>query len=559
MKKIFLPNKSILSLEQFSRVIVLLACAMLLFFQVVCRRQSPPDQKEVEAQPGVSTHALVGGGETGDLFHSFLKHQQDGSTYNIQSTASRLLQQNDLVPFLKRLINEGDREARADAASVLAWVSDPSVLARVSKSDVRYKVLKKEFPDRLAGLSDDPYWRVRANAAFALGKLGSGDGAPARTLENLTEDKDPRVRAAATFALVEAGVKGAVPRIEARLADMIPDVRIVAANALGVLKSTDAVQLLLQAMHDQHPLVRSVTYRALQNMGPAAAEAVPNLIDAASRDYRNERVALEALVKIIGEMKQPLSDPEWIHALGERAGALAGHLRDTRRGLLSRGLSESLVRIAGWLGPEDRKRFIDDLELLDTRKDQNFRNLHFVLAGMSQPGPLRQRLLSKQNEQELLEKLDHEDSTVRRAAAIALAEGRPDTVIPALLKALSCPDPLAGLAAAQSLASFGKRSVDGLLMQLDNPDTLVRILACYGLARTWADERRPMADQKGIETLRVLAGDFEQPFELRQLAWCALNSILREPSQLCDPEIFLASLLDRMALPDEEPALNDHQ
>lgn len=537
---------------------VFLACAALLWLQAGCKKRAPSDQTDVKTRPGASTHALVGDGETGDLFRAFLKFQRDGSTYNVQSAASQLLQRDDLVPILERLLDEGDREARADAASVLAWVSDPMVLSWISKPEARQKILKKEFPSRLAALGDDPYWRIRANAALALGKLGAGDGDPARTLEKLTEDGDPRVRAAATFALAEARVEGAVPRIEAGLTDMIPDVRIVAASALGILKSAEASKPLLQAMYDPHPMVRSAAYSALQDMGAAAAGAVPDLIDAASRDFRQGRVALEALVKIIGEMEPPPSDPELMRALGKRAGSLAGHLRDTRRGLLSRGLSESLVRITGWLGPEERKRFIDDLELLDTRKDPNFRNLHFVLAGMSQPETLRRGLLSERNEKELLERLAHENSTVRRAAAIALAEGRPDAAIPALLRALTDSDPFVGLAATRTCASFGTQGSDGLLAHLDNPDPMVQVLACYGLARIWAGERHPRMDQPGIDKLRALINDFEQPFRVGQAAWCALNSILRESLPLCDPDVFLVGLPRRTAPSDEEPAFHDN-
>ena len=153
-------------------------------------------------------------------------------------------------------------------------------------------------------------WRTPAQsaAAQALGEIGD-NGAVAALCRTLAEKRDPDLRATAGVALERLGDPAAVPALIAATRrssgeggeyyyyDHRPEgaVRVAAVHALGTLGSPDAVDPLVDAVHDPSDRVRLAAVRALAPLG--TPRSVPHLL-AARHDVSDQVVeaATEALI-----------------------------------------------------------------------------------------------------------------------------------------------------------------------------------------------------------------------------------------------------------------------
>jgi HEAT repeat protein len=140
---------------------------------------------------------------------------------------------------------------------------------------------------RLLGLVEHPDPIERSTAVELVGLLG--DAADGRLLVERLIDTSADVRAHAALALGRLGAGDAAAAVRALLGDRIPFVRVAAAEALGLLRDSEAVEELLnQARRDSFEPARAAA-EALARIAPerVAAEAAqpqpagPHLLEAA--------------------------------------------------------------------------------------------------------------------------------------------------------------------------------------------------------------------------------------------------------------------------------------
>ena len=159
--------------------------------------------------------------------------------------------------------------------------------------------------DLLAG------WRTASQtaAAQALGQIGDRS-AVAALCQTLTEKWNPELRAATVRALEQLGDPAAVPSLIDAMgrpdggtdhyADRVnrdAPVRAAAAQALGTLVSLEAVDPLVNAVHDSSDRVRLAAVRALGRLG--ASRSLPHLLAARhDRSCRVVEAATDALIAL---------------------------------------------------------------------------------------------------------------------------------------------------------------------------------------------------------------------------------------------------------------------
>ncbi|MBI3303281.1 MAG: HEAT repeat domain-containing protein [Deltaproteobacteria bacterium] len=157
----------------------------------------------------------------------------------------------------------------------------------------------------VAALRDGDYSTQRA-AADALGAIGD-----MRAIEPLvTAFKDERVWWAAMDALVRIG-PAAVGSLVAALRDRDENVRGRAAQALGRLRDTRAVDPLMAALKDKDWFVREAAAEALGRIGDV--RAVGSLL-ALTADKAVAETAIKAL-RLVLENHAPQIAPENLQAL----------------------------------------------------------------------------------------------------------------------------------------------------------------------------------------------------------------------------------------------------
>ena len=120
---------------------------------------------------------------------------------------------------------------------------------------------------------------------LAVKKLGEAGRDAAPALLDALRHADAVVRYWAAVGLGTAGDKAAVEPLRALLKDESGDVRVAAAEALVRLGAgQEGVQALVAAFEHPSEWVRLRSLRAVERLGPAAADAVPAARKAAVAD-----------------------------------------------------------------------------------------------------------------------------------------------------------------------------------------------------------------------------------------------------------------------------------
>jgi len=185
------------------------------------------------------------------------------------------MERDENINELIEILADEDELVRIQASESLKEIGEPAVcplieaLEHDNKNIRRYsaKVLGEIGDERaieplILNLRDDNKW-VRRETSGALSKMGE----PATTpLIQLLEDPDWKVRGAAAWALGRIGSKEAVdPLVKALLEDENGFVRSGAANALGNIGDERAVEPMKKATKDESSYVRKVSEKYLKN------------------------------------------------------------------------------------------------------------------------------------------------------------------------------------------------------------------------------------------------------------------------------------------------------
>jgi len=170
------------------------------------------------------------------------------------------LAKDSLPPLVNALKDEdaGVREAAAQAVGQMGPEALPQLVKMLSHKD-KY---------------------VRRNAVWALGKLGQLAKATLNDLCEVLRDADPRTAAGAAQALGNMGTDAsdAIPALtEAMRGTNIVLCRL-AAKALSQI-GRPALPALITHLKHRDPFIRGEAALALGWMGPAAAAAIPTLIE----------------------------------------------------------------------------------------------------------------------------------------------------------------------------------------------------------------------------------------------------------------------------------------
>ncbi len=153
----------------------------------------------------------------------------------------------------------------------------------------------------------DERWYVVRNAADLLGEMRVTDAdAP---LTELLEHDDERVRAAAASALAKLGTGVAAKGLRAALRDASPDVRERAASALGTQKGPRLASSLIKAIDREEDIrVLMAMLTALGQIGtPDAVEKLISIARPQGRLFKRKASLRTAAVHALAESKSALA------------------------------------------------------------------------------------------------------------------------------------------------------------------------------------------------------------------------------------------------------------
>ncbi len=165
------------------------------------------------------------------------------------------------LPPLRSALREGDAFIRAQAAEAIGWLGTSAACATID----------------LANALNDEDKAVQLKALWALGRIGDeADSEALDALERALMAADPAISAGAADALAEMGER-AVPHVRRALASPEWTVRQSAALALGLLGpvAANVVPDLAKRLNDSHDEVR---YRAVEAIGKIGGDEALELL-----------------------------------------------------------------------------------------------------------------------------------------------------------------------------------------------------------------------------------------------------------------------------------------
>ena len=200
------------------------------------------------------------------------------------------------IPILTELLKDKECKVRCSAAFVLERIVGECPKTRSGPQ------AKKTIAALTESLKDSDGGAC-ANAAMALGYIGSEAASAIPALCDSLKDKDTHVRSNAAYAIGNMGVnaRASVSSISDLLRDTDFEVRRSAKEALARLGET-AIPTLVGLLRDEDHKLRVRAVEVLGMMGPKANAAVPKLTELLGDKAVDVRwAAEEALEKIKAE------------------------------------------------------------------------------------------------------------------------------------------------------------------------------------------------------------------------------------------------------------------
>jgi len=362
------------------------------------------------------------------------------------------------VPELQSALSDDDPFLRASSAWALGW------LARGSRGAGFADGLPDTLGDMLAGMLADPANIVRAEAARALGPLGSRRHEA--LLRRSSADADASVRAAALESLGlmgcswDAGVRG--------LSDASSRVQLAAAGLLARVEpdatpGPDAKQALVRALRNDSAVVRVCVATTLGRIGGEAEVGSLKRL-AMEKDAMVSGAAVEALGDIGGPATEVLIDiadaaasagdsgsgtaARAARALGRTRARAAPVTRALGRllGSAPPNVARAAAAALGSIGGEGAKRILKDAP---ARRGVKV-DVAVAAARLGEFGPSRFLLVD----------LSDPDPRVRLDAARGLVKTGNPVGFPALFNALESDDEDLRAAAGACLAVHARADID---------------------------------------------------------------------------------------------------
>lgn len=379
----------------------------------------------------------------------------------------------------------------------------PKLLESISKlgdqASKAIPVLVKKLDD------DDP--ETRAGAALAIGQIGRYDeAAVARLLEAFDDTASlasgGRVCYFAAHALGQLGPKSMpllIPKMSSR------DTRVIRCVALSFgeigSEAHAAVPVLHQLLLREESGVRIAAIYALRAIGPKAAPAMPDLINAlASADFHTQYWSCRAIAAI--------GEPEALAAVPKLIELLA-----TSNPSVRRNAAEAL----GLIGPTVGDRVIVPLTTLIGDPVHPVRSSGLIALGRLGP-------LAKPSVPAITAALQKDDFSAKAEAAGALWQvtGKPEPGMSILLTVLQRKNsPWSAAEAFERIGQAAKPAVTKLASLTESENVETRVFAVMALAGIG-----PAADQ-AMPVLKKMLQDPDE--DMQDLARLAIEKI--QPAQ----------------------------
>ncbi|MCH7726545.1 MAG: HEAT repeat domain-containing protein [Planctomycetes bacterium] len=411
------------------------------------------------------------------------------------------------VDSLVQTIRDSDAWTSGNAAKSIAWIGGPQALILVPKLLTEKEESVRRSTVVGMGLSQDSMWieslnsalrdssiKVRAAAVWALGMIGSPRAAD--TLTRLLEKGE--LRNTAMFALAEMGDVRVTNQLVSYLEDSsrlhrgtLDYSRPDAVDALGIIRSKDAFQVLVAALGDEDKRVRD---RAPDALATIALQHGVEPLRSAARDS-NERIrqgAVKALA-LLAEKRYELMVGTGVAKSSEMLAT-----SNSPRARLDRG-SELLARIRA---AGSRARLGDQAAINQLKKGMKSSPIDAQIAAIS--GIAGARQATPKVIKDLKEALaETKSSTVRLKIIGEIVKANandPDALakdsdaIKNLQQYLKSEDPVERIYARQVLGETGQHGVaDELVAALDDTNPLVQVHAAMAIiqildAQAAADE-----------------------------------------------------------------------
>lgn len=398
----------------------------------------------------------------------------------VAEAAQRALQDAFPARELLETLDSGDEERRLMASRLLAFhapevIAEPLLKAGASGSLALRAAAVRTLGDTAVGegirpllvaLSSEEAERrqVAAEAVARAGRRAVGG------LLDALGDPDQSVRLGAIEGLAMIAPEGSARAVSGLLSDPVPEVRAIAARALGRLTSDpDYLDVLLRLLEDPVREVQEAAAVAL-----ASTERLPALVEVLNRRACEEPEA---------RFEQNVFDAVAAHCT-DPIPELEASFENLNRGF-ARDMAAAFDR-AGRL-----ESWIEQFATADAARLDLLRSLIRLSGDLGAVTPI-------------LRGLSASDNRIRSECAVLAGAVQAEGAVDALVELLSVTDPEVRRAAAESLGRIGgNASLSGLTDAVADPSPGVRCAALLALASAVTLRQGGTEDDEGRTLVEV--------------------------------------------------------